>query len=71
MAMTIFVAEDELEKMRMAHVNDVFHAIDDFEQKLRSHWKYGDYGEETSEFINKLWDAWHATKIDNRINEIE
>lgn len=71
MAMTIFVAEDELEKMRMAHVNDVFNAIDDFEQELRLHWKYGNYGEETSEFINKLWDTWHATKIDNRINEIE
>ena len=36
----------------------------DFENELRAKWKYGEYGDETHEVLDELWDRWHEIKAE-------
>ena len=50
--------------MTALHALDYKLIIYDFENELRAKRKYGEYGDETHEALDELWDRWHEIKAE-------
>ena len=58
--------EEDSEFKRAIHSDNLCAFIWDFEQKLRSKWKYPtkDMTDKQWEVIEKIWNMWHDTKAE-------